>query len=448
VWHFIVLPTVTMAALVVATRYLDRLILPDLDPASHDLYQVARTVLISLVMASLIAWLAISYRGQYEDRLRARNEALESTRAFLARIIEGSAEAIVTLDPELRVTSWNAAAERIYGRSAANMIGRGVDLLLPSPEAAHHERRQVHDVVRRGESVRGYQSEHVGEDGEPVTVRMSVSPLHDADGRYEGSTAIIRDVSSLIEMEQRLREQDRLAVVGRLAAQVAHEIKNPLAGIRGACEIMMGRLADTRMHEIAEEVVRQIDRLNRSVEDLLQFSRPTRTAQVPTDLHELIESVLGMVLRDARAGSLQVERAYAEAVPAIPLDAAQIQQVLYNVLLNACQAMNYSGRLSVATYLRDSSIVVRVRDSGPGIPEGVGESIFEPFYTTRTEGTGLGLAIVRKIVQAHRGTIEAGSAPGGGAEFLIALPLSEPTPPSPPGSTSPEGAPGQTPRTA
>ena len=192
VWHFIVLPTITMAALVVATRYLDHLVLPDLAPATQDLYPIARTILIGLVMASLIAWLAVSYRGQYEDRLRARNEMLESTQAFLTRIIEGSAEAIVTLDPELRVTSWNAAAERIYGRGAASMIGQSVDRLAPTPEAARRERRRVHDVVRRGETLRDHESEHVRDDGERVRVRMTVSPLLDVDGSYEGSTAIIR----------------------------------------------------------------------------------------------------------------------------------------------------------------------------------------------------------------------------------------------------------------
>jgi len=110
-------------------------------------------------------------------------------------------------------------------------------------------------------------------------------------------------------------------------------------------------------------------------------------------------------------------------------------------LLNACQAMDYRGRLYVAMHHDESSVVVQVRDSGPGIPDGVGESIFEPFYTTRTEGTGLGLAIVRKIIQAHRGTIEARSAPEGGAEFRISLPLSEPAPPSSPSSApKPTGA--------
>ena len=430
--HFIVLPTVTMAAAVFVMRRLDRLLPADLDPALLDVYQVSRTIAISLVMASLIAWLAVSYRGQYEDRLRARNEMLESTRAFLARIIEGSAEAIVTLDRELRVTSWNAAAEKIYGHAAAGMIGQSVDRLSPSPEAACVEREQVHDAVRGGRTLRDHQAQHVRADGGRITVRMTVSPLLDASAGYEGSTAVIRDVSSLVEMEQRLREQDRLAAVGRLAAQVAHEIKNPLAGIRGACEIMMSRLAGTRMHEVAEEVVRQIDRLNRTVEELLQFSRPTRTALVPADLHELIDGVLGMLLREPRAGTVQVERRYAPRLPAVHIDAAQMQQVLYNVLLNACQAMDYRGRLTIATRLADSSVMVQVRDSGPGLPEGAGDSIFEPFYTTRTEGTGLGLAIVRKIIEAHEGSIEAISAPDGGAEFRISLPLPVPAPGSTP----------------
>jgi len=386
-------------------------------------FQVARTVLISLIMAAQITWLAIAYRRQFEARLRTRNEELEATREFLTRIIEGSAEAIVTVDAGQRIASWNLAAERIYGWKANEMIGHGLERLLPVGEPAQEEIHRLDDQVRNGRTLRDYQTTHVRKDGARITVRMTWSPFRDASGKYEGSTTIIRDVTSVLEMERRLREQDRLAAVGRLAAQVAHEIKNPLAGIRGACEVMMVRMTEQKGQEIAEEVVRQIDRLNRTVEDLLLFARPMTARPQPTDVHELIEQVLAVVLEQPNARTLTVEREYAAKMPPLNIDPEQMQQVMFNVLLNATQAMGRDGTMTVGTRLGETTATISVRDSGPGIDDETLENIFEPFYTTRAQGTGLGLAIVKKIVQSHRGTIEAATSSRGGAEFQIHLPL-------------------------
>jgi two-component system sensor histidine kinase HydH len=423
VWHFLVLPTLGMAAAILTARLAEFLLQPVPETLGYDLFHVGRTVLISLIMAAQVTWLAIAYRRQFEERLRTRNRELETTREFLTRIIEGSAEAIVTVDARQRIASWNLAAERIYGWKADEMIGHGLERLLPDGEAAREEIHRLDGQVRQGRTLRDYQTTHVRKDGARITVRMTWSPFRDATGKYEGSTTIIRDVTSLLEMERRLREQDRLAAVGRLAAQVAHEIKNPLAGIRGACEVMMVRLTEQKGQEIAEEVVRQIDRLNRTVEDLLLFARPMTARPQPTDVHELIDRVLAVVLEQPNARTLTVEREYAAQMPPLNVDPEQMQQVLFNVLLNATQAMGREGTMTVGTRLDESTATVSVRDSGPGIAEDTLENIFEPFYTTRAQGTGLGLAIVKKIVQSHRGTIEATTPSRGGAEFQIHLPL-------------------------
>jgi two-component system sensor histidine kinase HydH len=412
-----------MAGAILAARLAEFLIRPEPDTLGYDVFQVARTVLISVVMAAQVTWLAIAYRRQFEERLRTRNVELEATREFLTRIIEGSAEAIITVDSQHRIASWNRAAERIYGWKADEMIGAGLDRLIPAGQASHEEIHRLDDQVRQGRTLRDYQTTHVRKDGTRMTVRMTWSPFRGADGRYEGSTTIVRDVSSLLEMERRLREQDRLAAVGRLSAQVAHEIKNPLAGIRGACEVMMARLAEQPGQEIAEEIVRQIDRLNRTVEDLLQFARPMTAQPMPTDVHELIERVLAVLLEQPEARTLRVERDYASDMPSLNVDPEQMQQVLFNVLLNASQAMAFDGTIKVGTRLNDTTATVSISDSGPGISKDALQNIFEPFYTTRAKGTGLGLAIVKKIVQSHRGSIEAVASAEGGAEFRIHLPL-------------------------
>jgi two-component system sensor histidine kinase HydH len=431
-WHFIVLPTLAMGLAIIASRLLEAYVFVDFGPAAREVFGVARTVVISLLMASLIGWLAIRYRSQYEAELEEHNKALEATRDFLSRIIEGSGEAIVTLDADERITSWNRAAEVIYGWNSEEMLGRPFDRIIPADPGAQQDRARVRELIRSGQTIRDYQATRVRKDGTLITVRITRSPLYDRSARYVGSTGIVRDVTEVSRMEARLREQERLAAVGELAAQVAHEVRNPLAGIRGACELLMaGNQKLERNQEIAAEVIQQIDRLNRTVGDLLSFARPTEMRPRPTDLHDLIDRVAGVLAEDPMAQDVKLERRYASELPAMSLDPQQLEQVFFNVLLNASQAMNYVGTITIRTMLNGDAVQVTIRDSGPGIPEQVAADIFKPFFTTRAQGTGLGLAIVNKIVQAHQGTIDASRASAGGAEFRIRLPVAPEIPGGP-----------------
>jgi len=423
-WHFIVLPTLGMALAIIASRLLEAYVVVNLGPAVRDGFNLARTAVIGLLMASLIGWLAIRYRRQYEAELEERNKALEATRDFLSRIIEGSGEAIVTLDADERITSWNRAAEVIYGWSSDEMLGRTFDRIMPPDPDAQRDRQRVRELVRSGQTVRDYQATRVRKDGARITVRITRSPLYDRSARYVGSTGIVRDVTEVSRMEARLREQERLAAVGELAAQVAHEVRNPLAGIRGACELLLaGNQKLERNQEIASEVLQQIDRLNRTVGDLLSFARPTEMQPRPTDLHDLIDRVAGVLAEDPQAQNVKLERRYASDLPAMNVDPQQLEQVFFNILLNASQAMDYAGTITICTTLNGDAVQVTIGDSGPGVPEQVAADIFKPFFTTRAQGTGLGLAIVNKIIQAHQGTIDAGRASEGGAEFRIRLPV-------------------------
>jgi len=429
VWHFIVLPALTMGAALVISRLLETALSDRLGPVGLDRLGIARTLVVSLVMASLIAWLAVRYRSQYEIQLQARALDLERTRDFLSRIIEGSGEAIVALDADDKVTSWNRAAEAIFGWSAAEMLGQTVDDLMPEDPRIAEDRQHMVRLIRSGQTVRDHETRRRRRDGSEVVVRITWSPLYDGDGNYAGCTAIVLDITVENEMRRRLLERERLAAVGELSAQVAHEIRNPLAGIRGACQVIFTSNEPPEVkREVGEEVVHQIDRLNRTVEELLQFAKPSAIATAATDLHEVIERVWSLLREDARAGDLHLERRFARKLPPLEVDPAQFEQVLYNILLNAAQVMGFSGTIEVSTELRDGEVQVTVRDEGPGLPEGRSGEIFKPFFSTRTEGTGLGLAIVRKIVVAHDGHIDAVNRPEGGAEFRIGLPAPTPWP--------------------
>jgi signal transduction histidine kinase len=309
------------------------------------------------------------------------------------------------------------------------MLGQPVDRVFPDDPGIAAEIRDTEARLRDGRTIHDLETTRIRKDGTPITVRITKSPLEDAGGRFAGSTGIIRDVTALKDMEARLLERERLAAVGELAAQVAHEIRNPLAGIRGACEILAeGQDGDDPRGQISREVIRQVDRLNRTVEDMLLFARPKAIQPVPTDLHQILERTLSVLLEDPKTREVEVERRYNGSLAELEVDPQQIEQVLINILLNAIQAMDYRGKLTVTTRTNGAHAQITIRDSGPGIPEDVQDQIFKPFFTTRAKGSGLGLAIVRNLVKAHGGSIRAASFPEGGAEFTVTLPRESPAP--------------------
>jgi len=391
-----------------------------------DVYQIARSAVISLGMVSVIAWLVIRHRRQYEAQLQKRSDDLEATRDFLAGVIEASGDAIITLDAAGRTTSWNRAAEQSYGWTSMEMIGESFDRLFrPGPEA-EAEKREIAEALRAGRTLRHYETTRVRKDGREITVHVTHAPLVDGAGRVVGSTVTSHDVTEIKELSARLQEQERLAALGELAAAVAHEVKNPLAGIRGACDILArGYGKDDRRYELGQEVLRQVDRLNHTVRDLLLFARPKTKKPVPTDIHQVLERVLKLLGEDPQSGSVRVAREYDRKLPPLRVDPQPMEQVFFNVFVNAYQAMDYAGDLTVVTERNGHSARIGVRDTGPGLPEGAADKIFEPFYTSRAKGSGLGLAIVRNIVGAHNGTVTAANLPRGGAEVLITLPLGQ-----------------------
>ena len=413
-----------MGLLLLMFRTLEYLAADVAELMQNDFYQIGRSAVISLGMVSVIAWLVIRHRRGYERQLQKRSDDLEATRDFLSSVIETSGEAIITLDAEGRTTSWNRAAERIYGWTSTEMAGETLDRLLPADPEAENERQLIAESLRERRTLRHYETNRVRKDGREITAHVTHAPLVDGSGRVVGSTVTSHDVTEVKELSARLREQERLAALGELAAAVAHEVKNPLAGIRGACDILArGYGKDDRRYELGQEVLRQVDRLNHTVHDMLLFARPKAKRPVPTDIHLVLERVLKLLGEDPQSRTVQVARRYDRELPPLRVDPQQMEQVFFNVFVNAYQAMSFSGDLAVLTERNGRQARIRVRDTGPGLPAEAADKIFEPFFTSRAKGSGLGLAIVRNIVGAHDGTVTAANRPEGGAEILITLPL-------------------------
>jgi len=237
--------------------------------------------------------------------------------------------------------------------------------------------------------------------------------------------------------QDRLARAERLATLGEIAASLAHEIKNPLAGIAGAVQVMADELpeADARK-EIMHEILTQVHRLDRTTQDLLAFARPGKPDVEPCDIHQVLDRVLILLAENPEAKQMRVVRAYQPDIPRMQADGKQLRQVFLNLILNAVQAMPAGGQITLRTAVRNGAraegeeptahapmVEVAVTDTGPGIPSNVLTEIFTPFMTTKRRGTGLGLSVSRRIVEDHGGWITAESPAGQGATFRVFLPL-------------------------
>jgi two-component system, sporulation sensor kinase A len=260
-------------------------------------------------------------------------------------------------------------------------------------------------------------------DGSIYWVDTTIVPFLDASGKPWQYMAIRYDITQRKDQEERLRERSALMALGEMAAVVAHEVRNPLAGIRGGVQIIGSMLPErSEGSEFVGDIVARIDSLNAVIEDLLKFARLRDLKLARLDLAELVGDVVRAVQCDPSMRTVDWRISVAEGA-VIDGDMDQLRLVLMNLLVNASQAVTGDGLISVSVDLEDGNGVVTVTDSGPGIPAEVRERVFEPFFTTKLRGTGLGLPTAKRIVDAHGGRIDLIDAPGGGTVARVKLPI-------------------------
>ena len=258
-------------------------------------------------------------------------------------------------------------------------------------------------------------------DGTIYWVDTTIVPFLDERGKPYQYMAIRYEITERKRSEERLQEQEALARLGQMAAVVAHEVKNPIAGIRGALQVIGTRMAaDARDKPIIAEIIARLDALNGIVQDLLVFARPRALRAEPTDLKALVLATVGHLKRDPSLHAVAIEVDGNGAV--VDVDAEQLQLAVQNVLMNAAQAMNGEGSIHVDIVRHGGEWQIAVADNGPGMPPEVKAKVFDPFFTTRSRGTGLGLPIARRVVEAHGGRIGIETPAGGGTVVSMSLP--------------------------
>lgn len=345
----------------------------------------------------------------------------------LEALVDATPDAILFIDVNRRIRFWNRGATETFGFTREEATGAYYDLLLPVDLKASGELEALEQLTAEKGTVRNHLTRRMTKDGIERIVSLSRSELRDARGLIVGWTAVLRDVTEQTRVEQELSRARNLAMLGELAATVAHEIKNPLAGIHGATQILIRESArDDPRREILERMETQIRRLDATVRDLLRFSKPETPKYEKKNLRDLVLSLVDAIREDPRFEHIIIHASGDLDVPA-DCDERLMYQVFQNLLENAHDAMEGRGSIYIHFERFSDRSIVLIRDAGPGIPEANRERIFDPFFTTKSRGTGLGLAICRKNIEAHGGTISVENDPRGGAVFVVRLPRSHNT---------------------
>jgi two-component system, cell cycle sensor histidine kinase and response regulator CckA len=338
-------------------------------------------------------------------------------RNLLAALVENALDGILAVDRDGTILTWNHGAEAILGYREDEIVGRNVDVLLAPGEVP----TAIEEIARGGIVDREARCRH--KDGHYVTVSATLSPVLDDDGAVVGSSAIVRDVSDRKALEEQLRQSQKMDALGQLAGSVAHDFNNLLVAIRGYGASALDR-ADEAAPDAAssiEKVLAAADRAAALTGRLLAFSRKRELERVPVDLNESVRETQQFVA--PLLGDIELDTQLAPNAHVVA-DPGELSQLLVNLIVNARDAIEGPGRVTIATQELDDRVVLSVADTGAGMDEETVERIFEPFFTTKAagEGTGLGLSTVYTVVEELGGTIDVESAVGAGTTFRIGLP--------------------------
>jgi two-component system sensor histidine kinase PilS (NtrC family) len=389
----------------------------------------------ALMLVALLASALSRERDRAGRALAETSRDLASLQRLHQRTVESLTSGLITTDPGGQITSWNPEAERITGAPVADVLGRALDEVIPGAHA------RVLEAAGSGEKFRA-RLRHRNRRGEDLHLGLAGSRLLVGEGDPGGYVVIFQDVTKVVEMEAELRRHERLAGIGQLAADLAHEIRNPLAAISGSIQILEGGAEGEESDEarrLMNIVVRETDRLNALITDFLLFARPAPARPEPVAIETVLRD-MAQLFESVRPPSVQL---VIDAPPELRVvaDDRQLRQLLWNLFLNAVQAMPDGGRLEIraqraaaqgaALERRNGNaegppwVEIRVADTGTGIAEDVLERIFDPFFTTKKEGSGLGLATVHRIVEGNGGHVKVESAVDRGTRFCVLLPAAD-----------------------
>ena len=365
-------------------------------------------------------------------------KAAEELQLSLAAIVASSEDAIIGERPDGTITSWNAAAERIFGYSAEEMIGINITAL--TPESRGDEGFEIVQRIQRGEHVRHYETVRRRKDGTEIAVDISISPIRDAAGHVVGASKIARDISDRKRQYEQMVYSQKVESLGVMAGGIAHDFNNLLMSITANATLILDEVpSGSATGELAQHVLLATDQASKLTRQMLHYSGKGRLLVERLSLTKQIENTV-MLFRSSIPKGVELRLDLDPDLPPIDADAGQIQQVISNLVLNAAEAIAMVGVVTISATLEELTGAgnqnlagnpvppgtyarLEVRDTGHGIDEATQARIFDPFFTTKFTGRGLGLAAVLGIVRGHKGGISVSSELGKGTTFRVFFPV-------------------------
>jgi two-component system sensor kinase FixL len=377
--------------------------------------------------------------GIIHDLTAIKTEAAQREDAdrHLAQIVHSSEDAILSKTMDGVITSWNAAAERIFGYRADEVLGKHISLLLPDSRLSEED-----DIIRQlkaGKSIDHHETVRLHKTGRDVLVSLSVSPIRDSAGRIVGASKTARDITEKKQSEVRaqvlqaeLEHVGRLSAMGQLSSALAHELNQPLSAVMNYVSAARRRLkaientGTDKISELLEKAANEADRAGQIIHRLRGFLEKREPIHSSDDINDIMREAVALGRGDAADDNIEISLVLEPQLPPVLADRVQIQQVVVNLLRNAIEAMHTSEKrmVTISTYIADPKYIeVAIADTGPGIPDEVAARLFEPFVTTKEKGMGVGLSICRTIVEAHSGQLWMTRNPAGGTIFRFQLPV-------------------------
>jgi len=364
---------------------------------------------------------------------------LPGTREYYEEILYSLTEGILVFDTGLRLAGANRAAEEMALIRLADVEGRSAEDVLGRANSALTELLTRTLDTRRSHT--GFSAELFRPDASRVPVEAASTPMEDPEGEVVGVLLVLREASRIRELEEEVKKSERLAYLGTMAASVAHEVRNPLGGIRGASQLLLDEVRglpnEDSLAEYLGVIIKQVDRLTGILDSLKGLSKPVAPKLAPVNMHSVLDESLTLMVPDIKKRKVKVRREYDPSMPEVVADEPGLSGVFINLIKNAVEAMPDGGILTLSTGIpsdflfssiktekgRKTMIAVKVADTGHGIPPEAMKDIFNPFYSTKGGGLGLGLALSLKVIEEHGGTIKVDTAPGAGTTFTVYLPV-------------------------
>jgi two-component system NtrC family sensor kinase len=378
----------------------------------------------------------IGYEGlniDITDRKKMEKELKEANN-FLMNLIDSSVDGIIATNMRGDILLFNKGAENLLGYQSEEVIGKMNIRSIYPPGVA----KEVMEKLRSPDfggigKLTSFPIFHRRKDGEMIEGDLSASLIYDEKGNEIASVGIFKDLRERLKMERELQEiqqallqSEKLAAMGRLTSQIAHELNNPIYGIMNTLELLKTEIPpESKRRRILELSLSEIQRLSEMLRNMLSFSKPEEEKRRPIKIDELIEGILLVMEKQMRESNIQVDLAFDPDIPEIMASTNQMRQVMLNILKNAKEAMPKGGILTVRTTKEEEKILVHIKDTGVGIPEEIRDKIFEAFFTTKqkVKGVGLGLSVCYGIIKDHGGEIRVESEEGKGTSFIISLPI-------------------------